>query len=260
MSGPRIFISYALEDVEVARRFGTLLRNAGYEPWLDRKDLAAGTPLTPEIRRAMAEADLFIPILTDEYARKFELGAFVRKEAELAFQIAGQLAPNEVFVVPVRIRSSQVPTSFMGSERAFQSYDGPADEPGLLRSVFRALESRGRLGIEITVIAGPDAGRIFRKALTLITIGRADGSDVRLNDPAISAGHAQIQIRRRAVMIRDISSSRTLVQNPQRKEILTQTATRAFHGDVVRLGESELRLAFEGVDLGRLVATTTRKS
>jgi hypothetical protein len=264
VGGPRVFISYAEENAPVAARIAEVLRAGGYDAWLDRTHLDPA-PLSPAILAALESSDLFLAIITEEYAAKFERGAYVRREADWALAKLAALGGGEPFVLLVRAGPEPTQTEPRDSVQqllkhfglSFRSFNGPADEPGLLRTVFRALEGRGRLGLTIEVIAGPDLGAVFRKALSMITIGRAEGNTVRLTDPKVSGAHADIQVRRNAVvMLRDVSGSHTIIRGRDRQERLERRSARMADGDVVTMGATELRVTFN--DLAGRAPTTTK--
>lgn len=59
----RIFLSYAHADTKQVESIGGLLHNMGLIPVWDR-DISGGTPFDDEIRRRIAQAHIFMPVLT----------------------------------------------------------------------------------------------------------------------------------------------------------------------------------------------------
>lgn len=63
--GPSVFVSYASEDAEPARRIADTLLLLGFgEVWLDRKKLKTGDTWSANISEAIAACDYFVPILS----------------------------------------------------------------------------------------------------------------------------------------------------------------------------------------------------
>jgi hypothetical protein len=69
------------------------------------------------------------------------------------------------------------------------------------------------------------------------TIGRADGSDIPIDDPFASSVHARVFPRRNFMYIEDMGSTNGTFHNGRR----LRSAERLKTGDVVRIGETEYR-------------------
>jgi hypothetical protein len=59
-----VFLSYASQDAEAARRLCEALRVAGIEVWFDRSALRGGDAWDQTIRRQIRECALLIPIIS----------------------------------------------------------------------------------------------------------------------------------------------------------------------------------------------------
>jgi len=59
-----VFLSYASEDVDAARRICEALRAAGVEVWFDQSELRGGDAWEHEIRGRIRECTLFIPVIS----------------------------------------------------------------------------------------------------------------------------------------------------------------------------------------------------
>ena len=59
-----VFLSYASQDAEAARRFAEALRSAGVEVWLDQSELRGGDVWDRQIRKHIHDCALFIPIIS----------------------------------------------------------------------------------------------------------------------------------------------------------------------------------------------------
>src|SRR5947209_5454565 len=91
----------------------------------------------------------------------------------------------------------------------------------------------------LQIIAGKDKGRVFflpEDAGTL-PLGRGGSVETRLNDLQVSRRHCEVRVSGDRVTVADTNSSLGTFVNKQR---VTQQELRV--GDVLRLGETELRL------------------
>lgn len=110
-----VFLSYASQDREVARRLFDALCAAGIEVWFDRSELRGGDAWDRKIRREVAECALFIPVISSNTAARRE--GYFRLEWDLADQRTHMIARNRVFIVPVCVdetpeSTADVPESF----------------------------------------------------------------------------------------------------------------------------------------------------
>jgi len=69
--------------------------------------------------------------------------------------------------------------------------------------------------ISLAVIAGPDAGAVYRIEKPRVTIGRSS-ADLTLNDTEASRLHAAIEVREIAIQLRDLGSTNGTLVDGQR--------------------------------------------
>jgi TolB-like protein len=115
MSGA-VFLSYASQDAEAAKRVSEALRAAGIEVWLDQSELVGGDAWDQSIRRQIKECALFIPILSETTQSRRE--AYFRLEWKLADERTHLMAKGTPFLLPVTIDGTSdhgalVPESFL---------------------------------------------------------------------------------------------------------------------------------------------------
>ena len=60
----KVFISYAREDIEVARKLYHDLKDAGVVPWMDKVDLLIGQDWKFEIKQAIKDSSYFLALLS----------------------------------------------------------------------------------------------------------------------------------------------------------------------------------------------------
>lgn len=59
-----VFLSYASQDADAARRICEALRAAGLEVWFDQSELRGGDAWDASIRRKIKDCALFVPIIS----------------------------------------------------------------------------------------------------------------------------------------------------------------------------------------------------
>lgn len=101
----RVFISYAREDFDFAKKLYQDLRLAGIEPWLDKESMRAGEKWQPAIRSAINESQYFVPLLSSKSVQK---KGYVQRELKEALEILDGLSYKDIFVIPLRIDNCKV--------------------------------------------------------------------------------------------------------------------------------------------------------
>jgi hypothetical protein len=95
---PRVFISYAREDGELASRVCHVLEASNFEPWLDKESLEGGEIWDQRIRDQLEDTDFVLVLYTPTLSRKRD--SYVNKEIALARDRA--LAVRGNFLIPLR--------------------------------------------------------------------------------------------------------------------------------------------------------------
>lgn len=101
MNEPRaaVFLSYASEDADVARRICAALRDAGIEVWLDQSELRGGDAWDSAIRKQIKACTLFIPLISAHSQARAE--GYFRLEWKLAVDRSHLIAADRPFLLPV---------------------------------------------------------------------------------------------------------------------------------------------------------------
>jgi pSer/pThr/pTyr-binding forkhead associated (FHA) protein len=103
--------------------------------------------------------------------------------------------------------------------------------------VSRAVPGAGAQA-ELTIEAGPDAGRTHRAADRALRLGRSPDNDVIMRDPATSGHHARLERRDDQFWIVDLGSTNgTLVNGEPIQE------KRLNHGDRLTIGQNAVHFA-----------------
>ena len=100
----KVFISYAREDVEFARKLYHDLRTAGVIPWFDEENLLPDQNWKIMIRKAMGECHFFLTLLS---SRALSKRGYVQKELKMALDMLDEFPEEEVFIIPVRLDECQ---------------------------------------------------------------------------------------------------------------------------------------------------------
>ena len=172
-----VFLSYAREDAEFARRIAEALRAFGVEVWFDLSELRGGDSWDQKIRRQIKECVLFVPIVSSHTQAREE--GYFRREWRMAVDRTHDMAESRTFIVPVivdgtRETDANVPEQFLKAH--FTRLPGGEPTPQFVEQVKRLL-SPGRAG-EANARPGtrPSTGSAAAPAkskLPYVTIGLA---------------------------------------------------------------------------------------
>jgi len=104
-----IFLSYASQDAEAARRICEALRAAGLEVWFDQNELRGGDAWDASIRKRIKECALFVPVVSAGTNARSE--GYFRLEWKLAVDRSHLMAEDQAFLLPVVIDGTPEPTA-----------------------------------------------------------------------------------------------------------------------------------------------------
>ena len=112
-----VFLSYANQDSDAARRIAQALRAEGVEVWFDESELRGGEAWDASIQRQIAECALFVAIVSAHTQARRE--GYFRLEWRLADERMRLMAEGTPFVLPVIVdatkeRDALVPKAFLG--------------------------------------------------------------------------------------------------------------------------------------------------
>ena len=122
-----VFLSYASQDAEAARRICEALRAAGVEVWFDQSELRGGDAWDHNIRQQIHDCALFVPIISAHTDERTE--GYFRLEWKLAVDRSHLMSDDAAFLFPIVIddtpdATARVPDKF----RAVQWTRLPAGE------------------------------------------------------------------------------------------------------------------------------------
>ncbi|MFO0842727.1 MAG: FHA domain-containing protein [Gemmataceae bacterium] len=94
------------------------------------------------------------------------------------------------------------------------------------------------MSAKLQVVVGPDRGRTFAVAPNgTLNIGRSHTTDTQLTDAAVSRLHCRIEFDGHTAVLYNVSAKGTRVNGAPAAQLELR------HGDLVRIGDTELRFA-----------------
>ncbi|MEO7741451.1 MAG: TIR domain-containing protein [Usitatibacter sp.] len=152
-----VFLSYASQDAEPARRICEALRAAGIEAWFDQSELRGGDAWDQSIRRQIKECAMFMPLISANTNARAE--GYFRLEWRLGADRSLLMADDAPFFFPVVIddtpeSQARVPDRF----REVQWSRMEKESPEAIAARVKKL-----LAGEARPAAQPQAGRRARK-------------------------------------------------------------------------------------------------
>lgn len=110
-SSHAVFLSYASQDAEAARKIGEALRAGGIEVFLDQSELRGGDAWDQKIRHEIHDCTLFIPIISQHTQERLE--GYFRHEWNLAIERTHHMAQQKPFLVPVVVDGTRDQEAFV---------------------------------------------------------------------------------------------------------------------------------------------------
>jgi TolB-like protein len=151
-----VFLSYASQDAEAARRICEALRAAGVEVWFDQSALRGGDAWDAAIRRQIKSCALFMPLISRNTHQREE--GYFRLEWKLAVDRSHLMTTNRTFLLPIAIDDvgedeEHVPDRF--KELQWTRLPGGAATPEFVQRVARLVAHDEHAPRAATAIAPP---------------------------------------------------------------------------------------------------------
>ncbi len=113
---PSVFLSYASEDREAARRLRDAMPAYGIDVWYDESELGGGEAWDQKIRRQIRECDYFMALVSAQTEARRE--GYFRREWRLAVERTLDMADDHLFLLPVVLddtdqATARVPEKFL---------------------------------------------------------------------------------------------------------------------------------------------------
>ncbi len=96
----KVFLSYAREDLKIAKKIYDDLTDKGVNVWLDDDALLPGQNWRNEITKAIKGSNYFLAVLSSNSVSK---KGYVQKEVKIALEELELYPKGKIFIIPVRI-------------------------------------------------------------------------------------------------------------------------------------------------------------
>jgi len=136
MMSSAIFLSYASQDADAARRICDALRGAGLEVWFDQSELRGGDAWDASIRKQIKECALFVPIISTNTNARAE--GYFRLEWKLAVDRSHLMADDQTFFVPVILADTPETTARVPDAFRTRQWSRLNDESSIIAFATRA--------------------------------------------------------------------------------------------------------------------------
>jgi TolB-like protein/cytochrome c-type biogenesis protein CcmH/NrfG len=160
-----VFLSYAREDTDAARRIAEAMRAFGVDAWFDQSELRGGDVWDATIKKRIRECALFVPLISRQTQARSE--GYFRREWKLAVERTHDMAGGRVFVVPVVIDDTPetealVPEEFLRFQWTRLPHGEPT--PEFVAQVKRLLEAPRKATLKPDLPRPPTLPPEFRQA------------------------------------------------------------------------------------------------
>jgi len=137
-----VFVSYAREDTDAARRIAEALRSHGVEVWFDQNELRGGDAWDGKIRKQINDCALFLPIVSQRTQERNK--GYFRLEWKLAVEQMHLMAEGVAYLAPVAIddtaeSSAVVPPEFLKVQ--WTRLPGALPSPQFVEQIKRLVEA-----------------------------------------------------------------------------------------------------------------------
>ena len=136
-----------------------------------------------------------------------------------------------------RIHKAQLEIAWLLDEELVEMRTGTGRDRGATDAIGQDLRLPPGLNAIVQVIAGSDAGKVFRFNRGNVAIGRRQG-EVPLTDVEVSRHHAVIEVfGREMIFLRDLGSTNGTYHNGRRVSV-----SRLENGDTIGVGKTVMKL------------------
>jgi len=108
LSIAQIFLCYAREDEDKVENLYQKLSDAGFRPWMAKKDILPGEMWKLSIQQAIRRSDFVVVCLSLTSVNK---RSFVQREIKDALDIWREKLESDIYLIPVRLEDCEVPES-----------------------------------------------------------------------------------------------------------------------------------------------------
>jgi len=175
----KIFLAHAKEDEAVTESIYERLKNIGYTPWMDIKDIPGGVNWDFEIQKNFNAANIIILILSNVSISK---NGYIRREINDAIEKLRYYKQDDIFIIPLRIDDCEVP-DFISSKLQFIDFKR-IDSWDKLEKSLAIAASQQNLELTQGVSFGPFN---FISEATKEVYDRVPGHEIEISYPKIES-------------------------------------------------------------------------
>ena len=147
-----IFLCYAQEDNEIAKRIYQDLRRRSIEVWYDKESLLPGQTWKNEIKKAIRNSRYFLALFSSNSVNK---RGYVQKELKEALDVLDEFPSSEVFIIPIRLDDCEISEDRIKELQIIDLYD--SYESGL-EKIIRVVRSNMLGAVQLLSLTGkPEA-------------------------------------------------------------------------------------------------------
>jgi serine/threonine-protein kinase len=110
----RVFLAHCAEDKPRVRELRDQLLKMSARPWLDEDDILPSRVWQTAVESGLKQADVVLVCFSQTYVEK---GGYLRRELQLALELAAEHLPDEIFLIPVRLDECDLPEEFQRRQR-----------------------------------------------------------------------------------------------------------------------------------------------
>jgi hypothetical protein len=113
---PTLFLSYARADKEKVESAYDKIKEGGYSPWMDVRNLLPGERWELKINQAIEDSDFVIFFLSEQ---SVDRRGVLRKELRQALEKWKEMLEEDIYLIPARLERCELPNELAG----FQALD-----------------------------------------------------------------------------------------------------------------------------------------
>jgi len=97
---PKIFLSYAHEDIGMAKKLYSDLKRYALDVWIDCESLLPGQNWKITIEKTIKQSQYYLLLLSSYSITK---RGFIQKEMKIAYEMLEQCSEDDIYLIPVRL-------------------------------------------------------------------------------------------------------------------------------------------------------------
>lgn len=97
---PKIFLSYAHEDIGMVKKLYCDLKRYGLDVWIDCESLLPGQNWKITIEKTIKQSQYYVLLLSSHSITK---RGFIQKEMKIAYEMLEQCSEDDIYLIPVRL-------------------------------------------------------------------------------------------------------------------------------------------------------------